>query len=89
MYSHNSHFKRTLQLSIRCILNSYGTLAGNAWRLAQLLRSHFVHMYALVDALQTFKEDLETQFPASEFPETPPHGSLDLEAVLDSPFFFS
>lgn len=76
--------------SFSMIHDSYGTHAGNAWALAQFLREEFVQMYAQVDILARFKEELEYQVTdPTAIPELPPKGNLDLNLVLESEFFFA
>lgn len=90
-----SHLMKTIVRSKRegiasfsMIHDSYGTHAGNAWALAKYLREEFVHMYADVNVLGQFKEELEAQ-TGEQLPDLPPKGNLDLQQVLDSPFFFA
>lgn len=70
------------------IHDSYGTHAANAGALAKFLREEFVQMYAQVDVLVRFKEELESMSEV-ELPDLPPKGTLDLEGVLESSFFFA
>jgi DNA-directed RNA polymerase len=91
-----SHLMKTLcaateegMSSFSMIHDSYGTHAGNAGVLADILRHQFVQMYAGVDVLSRFKEELENQIDGEPLPELPPKGSLDLNKVLESPFFFA
>jgi DNA-directed RNA polymerase len=74
--------------SFSMIHDSYGTHAGNAWAMAQILREKFVQMYQHVCTLGNFKTELEQQINA-DLPAIPPKGNLDLNVVLDSPFFFA
>lgn len=75
--------------SFSLIHDSYGTHAGNAWMLAQALRSEFVEMYK-EDVLAVFKTELERQLPIGTIlDELPPKGTLDLEAVKESMYFFA
>lgn len=90
-----SHLMLTIGRSVRegirsfsMIHDSYGTHAGNAWALAKFLREEFVLMYSRVDVLQGFKEELEAQ-TGDQLPPVPPKGKLDLQQVIDSPFFFA
>lgn len=90
-----SHMMKTINrcneegiTSFSMIHDSYGTHAGNAWAMAQILRDQFVQMYAEVDVLGRFKEELEHQI-GEELPALPPKGNLDLELVRQSPFFFA
>lgn len=90
-----SHLMKTISAcrregikSFSMIHDSYGTHAGNAWLMARILREQFVQMYAHVDILQQFKEELEFQ-TGEKLPSVPASGNLDLSVVLDSPFFFA
>ncbi|MBY3320738.1 DNA-directed RNA polymerase [Rhizobium laguerreae] len=74
--------------SFSMIHDSYGTHAGNAWAMARYLREEFVQMYSQVDVLTRFKEELEAQ-TGEQLPDLPEKGNLDLQQVLESPFFFA
>lgn len=75
--------------SFSMIHDSYGTHAGNAAVMAAALREEFVAMYQQ-DVLATFRDDLLAQLGADAvLPELPPKGDLDLNLVLESPFFFA
>lgn len=80
------HFEGIRSFSM--IHDSYGTHAGNAASMARYLREEFVLMYSQVDVLGRFKEELEAQ-TGETLPNLPPKGNLDLNQVLDSPFFFA
>ncbi len=76
--------------SFSMIHDSYGTHAGNAQVLATSLREQFVAMYSERDVLKDFAEDVLAMLPeGTELPPMPAHGNLDLNLVLDSPFFFA
>lgn len=76
--------------SFSLIHDSYGTHAGNSWALAQLLRDSFVRMYTQVDVLEKFKTELEEQLPEGTLLDPlPSKGTLDLEQVRESVFFFA
>ncbi|MBB4345243.1 DNA-directed RNA polymerase [Rhizobium leguminosarum] len=90
-----SHLMKTIGRSKReginsfsMIHDSYGTHAGNAWALARYLREEFVQLYSQVDVLERFKAELEAQ-TGEQLPDLPAKGKLDLEQVLESPFFFA
>lgn len=80
--------KREGITSFSMIHDSYGTHAGNAWAMARYLREEFVQMYSRVDVLGQFKAELEAQ-TGEQLPDLPAKGNLDLNQVLDSPFFFA
>ncbi len=92
-----SHMQRTIErchaMGLRsfCMIHdSYGTHAGNAQVMANALREEFVRMYSEQDVLAKFRDDLLQQLPeGAKLEELPPKGSLDLEQVLESPFFFA
>lgn len=91
-----SHMRATIRQgwaeglrSFSLIHDSYGTHAGNTAALAALLREAFVSMYSQ-DVLENFKEELEQQLPeGSTLSPLPPKGTLDLEDVLASKYFFA
>lgn len=73
------------------IHDSFGTHAGNIDVLAEHLRGAFVEQYS-VDVLGLLREELVRQLPeklASELPPVPPFGTLDLEGVNHSEYFFA
>lgn len=92
-----AHMARTINAShalglrsYSMIHDSYGTHAGNAQSLAMVLREEFVRMYSETDVLADFAAMLATQLPeGAELPPLPEHGSLDLDQVLESQFFFA
>jgi len=92
-----SHMRETIRRcwdsgiqSFGLVHDSYGTHAGNAWKLADLLREAFIDMYQNNDVLGDFKEEIEQQLSEeSEIPALPTKGSLDLEQVMESDFFFA
>jgi DNA-directed RNA polymerase len=68
------------------IHDSYGTHAHNTPKLAKLLREAFVEIYTENDVLAQFRSSaLEV---LDEVPEPPKRGTLDLNQVLDSKYFF-
>ncbi|WP_448955694.1 DNA-directed RNA polymerase [Labrys neptuniae] len=91
-----SHMARTVARcralgikSFSFIHDSYGTHAGNAALLAQVLREEFVAMYQ-ENVLERFRTELTAQLPPGvELDPIPPMGTLDLNLVLESPFFFA
>ena len=91
-----SHMRATIRQgwreglrSFSLIHDSYGTHAGNTAALAAILRETFVEMYS-DDVLGRFKEELELQLPEGKtLSPLPRKGTLDLEAVKDSRYFFA
>ncbi len=75
--------------SFSLIHDSYGTHAGNAWAMAQLLREEFINMYADHDVLAEFRDEISLMLHGAELPALPPKGTLDLNLVSESQFFFA
>lgn len=75
--------------SFSVIHDSYGTHAGKAGVLAEVLREQFIAMYT-PDLLEKFRDEIRGQLPPGQtLPPVPERGSLDLNQVQDSVFFFS
>lgn len=93
-----AHLMRTVLLckadgmdSFAMIHDSYGCPAGQATLLRDNLRQAFVDQYSQ-PVLSVFREELLQQLPpelAAELPELPPMGTLDLEQVKASEYFFA
>lgn len=76
--------------SFALIHDSFATHAGNTWALAQNLREEFVKLHTEQDVLAAFRAEIEAQLPdGMEIDPLPPKGTLDISAVLQSPFFFA
>lgn len=71
------------------IHDSYGTLASDTDALATSLRKAFVSMYENHNVLQEFADDVLRSCPGLELPPLPPMGSLDIQQVRSSPYFFA
>jgi DNA-directed RNA polymerase len=69
-------------LHLAMIHDDYGTHAADAEALYRLIRQVFVAMYETAQPLHELAA-------AYDLPAPPELGSLDLRAVLDSPYFFS
>lgn len=69
------------------IHDSYGVHAHHTPKLAALLREAFVEMYTNHDPLKDFLE--AAQQVLEETPDLPAKGTLDINQVLSSDFFFS
>ena len=69
-------------LSLAMIHDDYGTHAADADLLYGIIRTEFVNMYTVNDPLQDFADRYD-------LPKPPEKGNLDLNLVLDSPYFFS
>lgn len=77
--------------SFSMVHDSFATHAADTDRLAGILREVFVDMYR-GDVLEDFKEQLVKQLPedaVKEIPPVPSKGSLDLEKVKESRYFFA
>lgn len=77
--------------SFAMIHDSYATLACDVDTLAAVLRAAFVQQYS-DNVLGRFRDELLEQLPpelAAEIEPLPPTGSLDIRAVMDSPYFFA
>lgn len=74
------------------IHDSYATLAADAGIMAVCTRQAFVRLYS-GDVIEDFSTQLKAQIEDEEvlkkFPATPPRGTLDLNQVLVSDYFFS
>ena len=77
--------------SFSMVHDSFGTCAGRAGDLFRILREEFVRMYK-EPVLEQLVEEISAQLsPESkeEVPEIPPKGTLDIEEVLESDYFFA
>ncbi len=77
--------------SFAFIHDSYATHAADTDKLAELLREAFIEQYR-IDVLQNFRDELKAQLPeeiAAKIPELPSKGTLDIEKVRDSKYFFA
>jgi DNA-directed RNA polymerase len=74
--------------AFQMIHDSYGTHAPRVPILSRVLREQFVLMYEKENPLERFKQDTEQRL-GLQLPDLPPRGSLDLRAVLSSPYFFA
>ena len=69
-----------------CIHDDFGTHANDTDLLHQAIREAFVDMYTTNDPLTTLKVALEAQ--GIDIPEVPHRGSLNIQDVLKSSYFF-
>lgn len=77
--------------SFSMIHDSYGTHAADVSRLAVVLRETFIEMYSR-DILKAFRDEVAAQLPpdlASSLPALPPQGTLDLDVIRMSRYFFA
>lgn len=77
------------------IHDSFGTHACNVGRLNEVLRETFVEQYS-TSLLEQFRENVREglvsmghEKEAAKLPEVPPMGTLDLDAVRSSDYFFA
>jgi len=73
------------------IHDSFGTHAGNVGTLASILRETFVEQYS-VNILEKFRDEIASQLPeefAVKLPPVPAYGTLELDSVRDSHYFFA
>ena len=70
--------------------DSYGTHSPNMVKLNDKLREAFVEMYRDNDVLQNLYDSaVSTLTEGTEIPEPPPRGTLNIEEVLQSDYFFA
>jgi DNA-directed RNA polymerase len=77
--------------SFAMVHDSYGTHAGNAGALRDMLRKSFVEQYSS-NVLEKLRAEIVDQLsPArrAKVPPVPPMGGLELAGVLDSEYFFA
>ncbi len=75
--------------SFAMIHDSYGTLAADTEVLRECLRQSFCQMYQF-DVLASFRDEVQAGLPKGvELPPLPTKGSLDINQVLLSDFFFA
>lgn len=73
------------------IHDSYGTHAGNVELMQQVTREQFVKLHS-EPLLENFRNEVLAALPEKfhkDVPEVPTSGSLNLKAVLNSPYFFA
>lgn len=74
------------------IHDSYGTLAADTETMGVCLRHAFVDLYKTHDVLEQFRASIVAMLPpedAEKVPQVPMKGTLDIDAVLQSDFFFA
>lgn len=75
--------------SFAMIHDSYGTTAADTEVLRECLRQSFCQMYQQ-DVLKDFRDEIQKGLPIGvELPPLPAKGSLDINQVLESDFFFA
>lgn len=90
-----AHLMRTINTgtdegitSWACIHDDFGTHAGKVDTLFRVLREEFVKMYTNTDPLQEFKLFHEAEYNIT-LPPLPKLGSLNINQVIDSKYFFA
>ncbi|WP_454706685.1 DNA-directed RNA polymerase [Delftia acidovorans] len=76
-----------LGLTFAAVHDSFWTHAAHIPAMARTLREQFYDLHSqplLAQLLESFR----AQYPAVDFPDIPPSGSLSLDVVLESPYFF-
>lgn len=73
------------------IHDSYGTHARDTSVLADALRSSFVNLYLNRDVLNDFRSSVSVNnnIPLGDLPEVPKMGTLQIERVIESKYFFA
>jgi DNA-directed RNA polymerase, mitochondrial len=75
--------------SFAMIHDSYGTLAADTDTLRECLRQSFAAMYQF-DVLEIFRDEIQAGLPEGvKLPPLPTKGTLDINLVLQSDFFFA
>ena len=75
--------------SFAMVHDSYGVHAADAVLMSSILRESFVDLFS-EGILGTFRKELLVQLPKGmRLPKAPEPGTLDIEAVLESPYFFA
>jgi DNA-directed RNA polymerase len=74
---------------IAAIHDSYGTHASEMDLLSCALRKEFVGMYRAKDVLAGLRDELCLQLGTNTLPPPPPKGTLDIEEVQRSRYFFA
>jgi len=93
-----SHLQRTVNMCVEhgithfaLVHDSYGTHAANAAKLGEILRDAFLQIHA-EDVLGEFRERIARQLSPENLEKLPPlpsRGTLDLELVRQSRYFFA
>lgn len=71
--------------------DSFGTHAADIGELGYILREQFVRLYSF-DILKDLQQQFVSQVPtevAATFPELPEYGTLDINEVMESMYFFA
>ncbi|ETM56492.1 hypothetical protein L914_00548 [Phytophthora nicotianae] len=76
------------KISFAAVHDSYWTHACSVDTMNRRLREEFVNLYEQ-PLLEDLLTELHLRFPDMQFDEVPQLGDLDLQSVLDSPYFFN
>jgi DNA-directed RNA polymerase len=79
---------RDKNLTYSSVHDSFWTHAGTMEVMNESLRAQFVKLYS-GPVLEDFREELCMKYPSVTFPPIPERGTLQLEDVMHSPYFFS
>ncbi|CAM9814754.1 unnamed protein product, partial [Phaeothamnion confervicola] len=75
-------------LPFAAVHDSYWAHAGNVDAMNRTLRECFLELYRR-PVLEELHASLRLRYPGVNFPPVPPRGTLPLEKVLESPYFFN
>jgi len=78
---------KEMGLTFASVHDSYWTHACDTPVLAEALRAAFIELYSL-PILEDLRASLQKRYSGIRFPELPERGSLDIESVWESPYFF-
>jgi DNA-directed RNA polymerase len=75
--------------SITTIHDAYGTVAADMWKLTACLREGFIATYSepVLEQYLIFCRDVNSE--AAKWPKSLPEGTLDLQQIRDSDYFFA
>ena len=79
---------RDAGIAFTAVHDSFWTHACDTDTMAALLREQFITLYSM-PLLEDFRASLQLRFPRLNLPPLPARGSLRLEDVRHSPYFFS
>lgn len=89
MLTVNASFDSENIKNFAMIHDSYGTHACDTDGLHRKIRAQFIDMYGNNDVLEQFKNEILEQLDTDELPDAPSKGSLDLDVIADSLYFFA
>lgn len=79
---------KNVGLNYAAVHDSFWTNAATVDTMNEVLREEFVKLHSR-ELLNEVREGFMMRYPGIKFEELPERGSLQLEEVLDSPYFFS